>query len=109
MRGLIREHQFEKVELVKITHPNVIRRARGADAERGRGAEAARPAVSTVALCTGDLGFAMAKTYDVEVWLPGQNAYKEITSCSTSETFQARRGQYKFKIGGTGKPEFVHT
>jgi seryl-tRNA synthetase len=62
-----------------------------------------------IVLCTGDVGFSMAKTYDVEVWLPGQNTYKEISSCSNAEAFQARRANIKFKAGGTGKPEFVHT
>ena len=63
----------------------------------------------TIVLCTGDIGFAMAKTYDVEVWLPGQNGYKEISSCSNAEAFQARRATSKFKAGGTGTAEFVHT
>ena len=63
----------------------------------------------TVVLCTGDMGFAMAKTYDVEVWLPGQQAYREISSCTNAEAFQARRANIKFKLGGTGKAEFVHT
>jgi seryl-tRNA synthetase len=63
----------------------------------------------TVVLCTGDLGPSMAKTYDVEVWLPGQNSYKEISSCSNAEAFQARRANIKFKVGGTGKAEFAHT
>jgi seryl-tRNA synthetase len=63
----------------------------------------------TVVLCTGDVGFAMAKTYDVEVWLAGQKAYKEISSCSNAEAFQARRANIKFKMGGTGKAEFAHT
>ena len=63
----------------------------------------------TIVLCTGDIGFSMAKTYDVEVWLPGQKTYKEISSCSNAEAFQARRANIKFKAGGTGKAEFVHT
>jgi seryl-tRNA synthetase len=60
-------------------------------------------------LCTGDTGFASAKTYDIEVWLPSQNTYREISSCSNTEAFQARRANIKFRAGGTGKAEFVHT
>ena len=63
----------------------------------------------TVALCTGDLGFASAKTYDIEVWLPGQNTYREISSCTNTEAFQARRANIKYRPQGTGKAEFVHT
>src|SRR5687767_13064419 len=63
----------------------------------------------TVLLCTGDMGFASAKTYDIEVWLPGQNAYREISSCSNTEAFQARRANIKFRAQGSGKAEFVHT
>jgi len=62
-----------------------------------------------VLLCTGDMGFASAKTYDIEVWLPGQNTYREISSCSNTEAFQARRANIKFRPEGAGKPEFVHT
>ena len=63
----------------------------------------------TVLLCTGDMGFASAKTYDIEVWLPGQNTYREISSCSNTEAFQARRANIKYRPEGTGKAEFVHT
>jgi seryl-tRNA synthetase len=63
----------------------------------------------TMLLCTGDMGFASAKTYDIEVWLPGQNTYREISSCSNTEAFQARRANIKFRAQGTGKAEFVHT
>ena len=63
----------------------------------------------TVLLCTGDMGFASAKTYDIEVWLPSQKTYREISSCSNTEAFQARRANIKFRPGGTGKAEFVHT
>ena len=63
----------------------------------------------TVTLCTGDMGFSAAKTYDIEVWLPGQNAYREISSCSNCEAFQARRANIKFRPAGTGKAEFAHT
>ena len=67
------------------------------------------PAAATIALCTGDLGFASAKTYDIEVWLPSQNTYREISSCTNCEAFQARRANLKFRPGGGGKAEFVHT
>ena len=63
----------------------------------------------TMLLCTGDIGFAAAKTYDIDVWLPSQNTYREISSCSNTEAFQARRANIKFRAGGTGKTEFVHT
>jgi seryl-tRNA synthetase len=63
----------------------------------------------TMLLCTGDMGFASAKTYDIEVWLPGQNAYREISSCSNTEAFQARRANIKYRRDGTGKADFVHT
>ena len=110
MRGLIRQHQFDKVELVKFTTPEqsydeLETLTRG----RRRGAEAPRAAVPDVLLCTGDMGFASAKTYDIEVWLPGQKTYREISSCSNFEAFQARRANIKFRAGGTGKAEFVHT
>ena len=110
VRGLIRQHQFEKVEMVKIAHP-----ATSYDELESMTLNAEEVLkrlglpYRTVVLCTGDVGFAMAKTYDVEVWLPGQNAYKEISSCSNAEAFQARRANIKFKTGGTGKADFVHT
>ena len=110
VRGLIRLHQFEKVEMVKIAHPET---SYDELESMTRNAEAVLERLGlpyrTVALCTGDLGPSVAKTYDVEVWLPGQQAYKEISSCSNAEAFQARRGSIKFKIGGTGKAEFAHT
>ena len=110
VRGLIRQHQFEKVEMVKMTHPDTSYDELEA---MTRNAEEVLERLGlpyrTIVLCTGDIGFAMAKTYDVEVWLPGQNGYKEISSCSNAEAFQARRANIKFKAGGTGKAEFVHT
>jgi seryl-tRNA synthetase len=110
VRGLIRQHQFEKVEMVKIAHPDT---SYDELESMTQNAEALLKRLGlpyrTVVLCTGDLGFAMAKTYDVEVWLPGQKAYKEISSCSNAEAFQARRANIKFKMGGSGKAEFVHT
>jgi seryl-tRNA synthetase len=110
VRGLIRQHQFDKVELVKIAHPD---RSYDELEALTLNAEAVLQRLDlpyrTVALCTGDLGASMAKTYDIEVWLPSQKQYREISSCSNAEGFQARRANIKFKTGGTGKAEFVHT
>jgi seryl-tRNA synthetase len=108
VRGIIRQHQFQKVEMVKFTRPDESYHeleTLTADAEdilRRLGLP-----FRTVTLCTGDLGFGSAKTYDIEVWLPGQNAYKEISSCSNYEAFQARRAGIRFQNGK--KSEFVHT
>jgi len=108
VRGIIRQHQFQKVELVKFTRPGESYDELDkltADAE-----DILRRLdlpFRTVVLCTGDMGFSSAKTYDIEVWLPGQNAYKEISSCSNYEAFQARRAGIRFKSGK--KSEFVHT
>ncbi len=108
-RGMIRQHQFDKVELVQIVHPE--QSYHGLE-ELTAHAETILSRLElpfrTVTLCTGDLGFAAAKTYDIEVWLPGQNAYREISSCSNFEAFQARRMHARFK-GEKGKNEFVHT
>jgi seryl-tRNA synthetase len=108
VRGIIRQHQFQKVELVKFTRPeqsfDELDRLT-ADAEdilRRLGLP-----FRTVVLCTGDMGFGSAKTYDIEVWLPGQSAYKEISSCSNYEAFQARRANIRYKSGK--KSEFAHT
>jgi seryl-tRNA synthetase len=110
VRGLIRQHQFDKVELVKITRPD---QSWDEHESLTRNAEEVLKRLElpyrTVVLCTGDLGFAMAKTYDIEVWLPSQEGYREISSCSNAEAFQARRANIKFRAGGTGKAEFVHT
>jgi len=108
-RGMIRQHQFDKVELVQIIQPEKSYEA----LEQLTGhAETILKRLDlpfrTVALCTGDMGFSAAKTYDIEVWLPGQNAYREISSCSNFEAFQARRMQARFKAD-KGKNEFVHT
>jgi seryl-tRNA synthetase len=109
VRGIIRQHQFQKVELVKFAHPGQSYDELDkltADAEdmlRRLGLP-----FRTVVLCTGDTGFSAAKTYDIEVWLPGQNAYKEISSCSNYEGFQARRASIRFK-SAKGKSEFAHT
>jgi seryl-tRNA synthetase len=110
VRGLIRQHQFDKVELVKFTTPeqsNDELEALTLNAEE----VLKRLGLSyrTVLLCTGDMGFAAAKTYDIEVWLPSQETYREISSCSNTEAFQARRANIKFRPQGTGKAEFVHT
>jgi seryl-tRNA synthetase len=108
-RGMIRQHQFDKVELVQIVHPE---RSYDALEELTRHAEAILQRLElpyrVVTLCTGDMGFAAAKTYDLEVWLPGQKAYREISSCSNCEAFQARRMQARFR-NAQGKPELVHT
>lgn len=108
-RGLIRQHQFEKVELVQIVHPDESYTA----LEQLLGhAESILQKLGlhyrVVRLCTGDIGFSAATTYDIEVWLPAQNTYREISSCSNFEAFQARRLQARFK-SGTGKPELLHT
>jgi seryl-tRNA synthetase len=110
VRGLIRQHQFDKVELVKLATPEQSYdelEALTANAEEIL--KRLELPYRTMLLCTGDLGFASAKTYDIEVWLPGQNTYREISSCSNTEAFQARRANIKFRAGGTGKAEFVHT
>jgi seryl-tRNA synthetase len=110
VRGLIRQHQFDKVELVKFATPD---RSYDELESLTRDAEEVLKRLGlpyrTMALATGDLGFASAKTYDIEVWLPSQNTYREISSCSNTEAFQARRANIKFRPGGTGKAEFVHT
>jgi seryl-tRNA synthetase len=110
VRGLIRQHQFDKVELVKFTTPDASYdelEALTADAERIL--QRLGLPYRTVLLCTGDMGFASAKTYDIEVWLPSQETYREISSCSNTEAFQARRANIKFRPAGTGKAEFAHT
>ncbi len=109
VRGIIRQHQFQKVELVKFTRPEQSYEALEKlthDAEQVL--EKLELPFRTVVLCTSDIGFSAAKTYDIEVWLPGQSAYKEISSCSNFESFQARRAQIRAKSGKT-KAEFVHT
>ena len=110
VRGLIRQHQFDKVELVKFAAPD----ASYEELESlTRNAEEVLKRLDlpyrTMLLCTGDMGFASAKTYDIEVWLPSQRTYREISSCSNTEAFQARRANIKFRHSGSGKAEFVHT
>ena len=109
-RGLIRQHQFDKVELVQIVRPADSYAA--LEALTGHAAqvlERLELPYRVMALCAGDIGFASAKTYDLEVWLPGQGAYREISSCSNCEAFQARRMQARWRNPETGKPEPVHT
>jgi len=110
VRGLIRQHQFDKVELVKFTTPE--RSYDELEALTSNAEEVLKRLelpYRTMLLCTGDMGFASAKTYDIEVWLPSQKTYREISSCSNTEAFQARRANIKYRVGGTGKAELVHT
>ena len=110
VRGIIRQHQFQKVELVKFSHPN---RSYDDHEKLTRDAEVVLQRLGlhyrVVTLCTADMGFGSAKTYDVEVWLPGQNLFREISSCSNYEAFQARRANIRFRPQGKKKSEFVHT
>jgi seryl-tRNA synthetase len=110
VRGLIRQHQFDKVELMVFSDPeqsyNELERLTSNAEEVLKRLELP---YRTVLLCSGDMGFASAKTYDIEVWLPGQNTYREISSCSNTEAFQARRASIKFRPAGAGKTEFAHT
>jgi seryl-tRNA synthetase len=109
-RGILRQHQFQKVELFKFTHPeksyeeheSLVRNAESILQKLGLH-------YRTVLLCSGDMGFASAKTYDLEVWLPSSNEFREISSCSNCEAFQARRAGIRFKPKSGGKSEFVHT
>jgi seryl-tRNA synthetase len=109
-RGMIRQHQFEKVELVHIAKPeDSYRELEVLVANAETILQRLGLAYRVMALCGGDTGFGAAKTYDIEVWLPGQNRYREISSCSNCEAFQARRMQARWRNPGTGKPELVHT
>ncbi len=110
VRGLIRQHQFDKVELVKFTtadasYDELEKLTANAEEVLKRLGLPFR----TMLLCTGDMGFAAAKTYDIEVWLPSQQTYREISSCSNTEAFQARRANIRYRPAGTGKAEFAHT
>jgi seryl-tRNA synthetase len=108
-RGMIRNHQFDKVELVQIAHPQKsYEQLEQLTSHAEEILKRLELPYRVVTLCTGDMGFAAAKTYDIEVWLPGQNAYREISSCSNFEAFQARRLQARFR-SEKGKPELVHT
>ncbi|HOI16488.1 MAG TPA: serine--tRNA ligase [Geobacteraceae bacterium] len=109
-RGLIRQHQFNKVEMVKFTVPeNSYDELEKLTANAEEVLRRLGIPFRTVSLCTADLGFSAAKTYDVEAWMPGQDAYREISSCSNFEDFQARRASIRFRRGEQGKVEFVHT
>jgi seryl-tRNA synthetase len=109
-RGILRQHQFQKVELFKFAHPD---KSYEEHESLVRNAETILQKLGlhyrTVLLCTGDMGFASAKTYDLEVWLPSSNEFREISSCSNCEAFQARRASIRFKPKGGGKSDFVHT
>lgn len=110
VRGLIRQHQFDKVELMVFTTPDksydeLERLTSNAEEVLKR----LELPYRTMLLSTGDMGFASAKTYDIEVWLPSQNTFREISSCSNTEAFQARRANIKFRAEGAGKPDFAHT
>ncbi|WP_459775848.1 serine--tRNA ligase [Aquifex pyrophilus] len=110
IRGIIRQHQFDKVELVKIVHPdNSYEELEKLVRDAEEVLQLLGLPYRVVELCTGDLGFSAAKTYDIEVWLPSQNRYREISSCSNCEDFQARRMNTRFKDSKTGKNRFVHT
>ena len=109
-RGLIRQHQFDKVELVKFVHPStsdVEHQNLLQDAERIL--QLLELPYRVVELCTGDMGFAAARCYDIEVWFPSQNMYREISSCSVFTDFQARRANLKYRDSNTGKPALMHT
>ena len=109
-RGLIRQHQFNKVELVKFSKPE--RSYEELEKLLSNAEEVLKKLklpYRVVNLCTGDLGFSASKTYDIEVWLPGQNTFKEISSCSNFEDFQARRAKIRYRISGKSKTEYVHT
>jgi len=109
-RGLIRQHQFDKVELVKFTTPDTsYDELESLTANAEKVLQLLGLPYRTMVLSTGDMGFSAAKTYDIEVWLPSQKAYREISSCSNCEAFQARRANIKFRRDGTGKAEHVHT
>lgn len=110
VRGLIRQHQFHKVELVQYAHPDKSYEAlEELTGHACRVLDLLELPYRVMTLCSGDMGFAAAKTYDLEVWLPGQDAYREISSCSNCEDFQARRANLRYRPDGGGKPQFVHT
>ena len=109
-RGLIRQHQFNKVELVKFVKPEEsFAELETLTAQAESILQALELPHRVITLCTGDMGFGSAKTYDIEVWMPSQGVYREISSCSNMTDFQARRGNIKFRREQKGKPEFVHT
>jgi seryl-tRNA synthetase len=110
VRGLIRQHQFNKIEMVKLTEPeNSYDELEALVRNAEEVLQRLKLPYRVMELCTGDLGFGAAKTYDLEVWLPGQNSYREISSCSNCEDFQARRANIRYRKDNKGKPIFVHT
>ena len=110
VRGLIRQHQFNKVEMVKLTEPeNSYQELEAMVRNAEEVLQRLKLPYRVVELCTGDMGFGAAMTYDLEVWLPGQNTYREISSCSNCEEFQARRANIRYRKENKGKPLFVHT
>ncbi|QHS51089.1 serine--tRNA ligase [Edaphobacter sp. 12200R-103] len=110
VRGMIRQHQFQKVELVKFTTPDKSQQEHEALTRHAESVlEHLELPYRRMLLCTGDMGFASSKTYDLEVWLPGQNLYREISSCSNFTDFQARRANIRFRPAGAKKSEYVHT
>jgi seryl-tRNA synthetase len=110
VRGLIRQHQFDKVELMKFTLPEQsFDELESLTANAEKVLQLLGLPYRTVLLCTGDMGFASAKTYDIEVWLPSQDGYREISSCSNCEAFQARRADIRVKVEGAKKSVYAHT
>ena len=110
VRGIIRQHQFQKVELVKFTRPDTsYDELESLTANAEEVLKRLGLHYRVVALSTGDMGFSSAKTYDIEVWLPGQQLFREISSCSNFESYQARRANIRWRPEGKGKTEFVHT
>ncbi|HLL17962.1 MAG TPA: aminoacyl--tRNA ligase-related protein, partial [Rubrivivax sp.] len=108
-RGMIRQHQFDKVEMVQIVHPDQSAAALEQMVGHAEGIlQKLELPYRVVALCTGDMGFGASKTYDLEVWLPAQDTYREISSCSNCDAFQARRMQARFR-SAAGKTDYVHT
>ena len=108
--GMLRQHQFEKVEMVSVTHPDHSRVELDRMTKCAEGIlECLELPYRTMALCVGDMGFSARRTHDIEVWLPGQNSYREISSCSVCGDFQARRMNARFRPATGGKPEFLHT
>jgi seryl-tRNA synthetase len=110
IRGLIRQHQFNKVEMMVFSLPeDSFQEHEKMTSDAEEVLKRLGLPYRVVALCTGDMGFASAKTYDLEVWMPGRNGYMEISSCSNCLDFQARRADIRFRRGSRAKPEFVHT
>ena len=110
VRGIIRQHQFQKVELVKFSRPeNSYEQLENLTHDAEEVLQKLGLHYRVVSLCTADLSFSSAKTYDIEVWLPGQQLFREISSCSNFESFQARRANIRYRAEGKNKTEFVHT